>query len=129
MKELSITPREYQEEISRTCKEKDCLVVLPTGTGKTLIALMLAIERFKKFPLEKILILAPTKPLIEQHFEYFKKNLPEGWADMQLFTGKTPANKRTEIWQTAEMIFSTPQCIANDIIKCCINLTRYPSRS
>ena len=117
MKELSITPRDYQNTIFETCKEKDCLVVLPTGTGKTLIALMTAIERFKKFPLEKIIILAPTKPLIEQHFEYFKKSLPEGWADMQLFTGKTPADKRKKIWQTAEFIFSTPQCIANDLDK------------
>ena len=115
MKELSIKPRDYQNAIFETCKEKDCLVVLPTGTGKTLIALMLAIERFKKFPLEKILILAPTRPLIEQHFESFKKNLPEDWADMQLFTGKTPADQRKKIWQTAEFIFSTPQCIANDL--------------
>ena len=117
MKELKLTPREYQSTIYETCKEKDCLVVLPTGTGKTLIALMLTIQRFKEFPLQKILILAPTKPLIEQHFESFEKNLPEGWADMQLFTGKTPADKRKEIWQTAEFIFSTPQCIANDIKK------------
>lgn len=117
MKELSIIPREYQKTIFKTCKEKDCLVVLPTGTGKTLIALMLAIERFKKFPLEKILVLAPTRPLIEQHFKSFKKNLPEDWADMQLFTGKTHATKRKEIWQTAEFIFSTPQCIANDLEK------------
>ncbi len=117
MEEISITPRDYQQTIFETCKEKDCLVVLPTGTGKTLIALMLAVERFKKFPLEKILILAPTRPLIEQHFESFKKSLPEGWADMQLFTGKTPANKRKEIWRTAEFIFSTPQCIANDLDK------------
>jgi len=117
MKELSIKPRDYQNTIFETCKEKDCLVVLPTGTGKTLIALMLAIERFKKFPLEKILILAPTRPLIEQHFESFKKSLPEDWADMQLFTGKTPADKRKKVWQTAEFIFSTPQCIANDLDK------------
>jgi len=117
MDEISIIPRDYQQTIFETCKEKDCLVVLPTGTGKTLIALMMAIERFKKFPLEKIVILAPTKPLIEQHFEYFKKSLPEGWADMQLFTGKTPADKRKKIWQTAEFIFSTPQCIANDLDK------------
>jgi len=123
MKELSLKPREYQESIFNTCKEKDCLVVLPTGTGKTLIALMLTIERFKKFPLEKILILAPTRPLIEQHFESFKKNLPEDWADMQLFTGKTPANKRKEIWKTAEFIFSTPQCIANDLDKMLYNLS------
>jgi len=117
MKELSITPRDYQNAIFETCKEKDCLVVLPTGTGKTLIALMMAIHRFKQFPLERIVILAPTRPLIEQHFESFKKSLPEGWADMQLFTGKTPANKRKKIWKTAEFIFSTPQCIANDLDK------------
>lgn len=117
MDELNLIPRDYQKTIFETCKQKDCIVVLPTGTGKTLIALMLAIDRFKKFPLEKILILAPTRPLIEQHFESFKKNLPEDWADMQIFTGKTPAKKRKEIWQTAEFIFSTPQCIANDLDK------------
>lgn len=117
MKELKLIPREYQSAIYKTCEEKDCLVILPTGTGKTLLALMLTINRFKKYPLQKILILAPTKPLIEQHFESFKKNLPEDWADMQLFTGKTPSTKRKEIWETAEFIFSTPQCISNDLKK------------
>ncbi|MDP2947584.1 MAG: DEAD/DEAH box helicase family protein, partial [Nanoarchaeota archaeon] len=116
-KELKTKPRDYQVSIFNTCKEKDCLVVLPTGTGKTLIAIMMTIYRFKKFPLEKILILAPTRPLIEQHFESFRKNLPENWADMQTFTGKTPAENRKKIWQTAEIIFSTPQCIANDLNK------------
>ncbi|MEI6058597.1 MAG: DEAD/DEAH box helicase, partial [archaeon] len=116
-KELAINPRDYQKAIFETCKKDSCLVVLPTGTGKTLIALMLAIDRFKQFPLEKVLILAPTRPLAEQHFDSFKKNLPEGWADMQLFTGKTPADQRKKIWQTAEFIFSTPQCIANDLEK------------
>jgi ERCC4-related helicase len=117
MEELSIKPRDYQNAIFETCKEKDCLVVLPTGTGKTLIALMMAIHRFKQFPLERVVILAPTRPLIEQHFQSFKESLPEDWADMQLFTGKTPADKREKIWRTAEFIFSTPQCIANDLDK------------
>jgi len=117
MEEIDLTPRDYQKANYETCKEKDCLVILPTGTGKTLIAIMLAVDRFKKFPLEKIVILAPTRPLIEQHLESFKKNLPENWADMQLFTGKTHADKRKKIWQTAEFIFSTPQCIANDLNK------------
>ncbi len=119
---LSVEPRDYQKAIFQTCKEKDCLVVLPTGTGKTLIAFMMTINRFNKFPLEKILILAPTRPLIEQHFESFKKILPEGWGDMQLFTGKTLPNKRRKIWQTAEIIFSTPQCIANDLKRNLYNL-------
>ena len=115
MEEIKLTPRDYQTTIFKTCLHQNCLVVLPTGTGKTLIALMLAVERFKKYPLEKILILAPTRPLIEQHMKSFQNQLPEDWADMQLFTGKTVAEQRKKIWQTAEWIFSTPQCISNDL--------------
>ncbi len=111
----NIKPRKYQEEIYKTCLEKNCMIVLPTGLGKTLIALMVAIERIKKYPTEKILMLAPTKPLAEQHLESFKKQLPELWADIQLFTGAIKAEKRKKIWDTADIIFSTPQCIANDL--------------
>ncbi len=112
-----IKPRKYQKEIYQTCKQKNCLVVLPTGIGKTLIALMLSIQRLNKYPDSKIVFLAPTRPLAEQHEKYFQKHLPELFATMELFTGKTPAKKRRELWQTAEIIFSTPQCIANDLKK------------
>ncbi len=110
-----ISPRDYQKNIVETCKEKNCLVVLPTGLGKTLIALMLTIDRMKKFPSEKILFLAPTRPLVEQHLNYFKKHLPELFGEMNLFTGKIAANERKKIWQNSDIIFSTPQCIANDV--------------
>ncbi len=111
----NITPRDYQQKIFETCKEKNCLVVLPTGTGKTLIALMLVIERMKQFPGEKVLFLAPTRPLAEQHLSFFKKNLPELFGEMQLFTGSVNAANRKKIWRTSDIIFSTPQCIANDL--------------
>lgn len=113
----SIQPREYQSKIIETCKSFNTLVVLPTGLGKTLIALYLAVHRKYQFPASRILILAPTRPLIDQHFQYFEANLPELFADIQLFTGAVPANERKKIFQTAEIIFSTPQCIANDIQK------------
>ncbi len=116
MKELqNISPREYQKAIFETAKDNNTLVILPTGLGKTLIALMLSIDRLKKFPGQKILILAPTRPLVEQHLESFKKQLPELFADLQLFTGSIHAKKRRQIWQSAEIIFSTPQCVANDL--------------
>lgn len=115
MEQLNLKPREYQQKIFETAKDHNTLVVLPTGLGKTLIALLLAVERKKQFPLSKILFLAPTRPLAEQHFGTFKKNLPELFADLQLFTGEIPAQKRKKIFQTAEIIFSTPQCIANDL--------------
>ena len=110
-----ITPRKYQQEIFNTCKEKSCLVVLPTGIGKTLIALMLSIYTQKQNPATKTLFLAPTRPLAEQHLEYFKKHLPELFAELTLFTGKTHAEKRKKLWETSDIIFSTPQCISNDL--------------
>ena len=110
-----ITPREYQQKIFETCINKNCLVVLPTGLGKTLIALMLTIERMKKFPGEKVVFLAPTKPLVEQHLNYFKKHLPGLFAEMSLFTGQINARERKKLWQVSDIIFSTPQCVANDL--------------
>lgn len=117
-----INPREYQQKIFETCKKKNCLVVLPTGMGKTLIAMMLAVERQKEFPNSKVVFLAPTRPLAEQHFHYFKKHLPELYGQFELFTGKIEAKKRKELWQKADVIFSTPQCIANDLRAGRINL-------
>lgn len=112
---IKLEARDYQKRIFETAQENNTLVVLPTGLGKTLIALMLAEERIKKYPRERILFLAPTKPLVEQHFNYFTENLPELFADIQLFTGEVSAEKRKKIFQTAEIIISTPQCIANDL--------------
>jgi Fanconi anemia group M protein len=78
---------------------------------------MIAIKRMQQFPGEKVLILAPTKPLAEQHLISFKKHLPELFADIQLFTGTIKAPERQKIWRTADIIFSTPQCVANDLKK------------
>ena len=118
----NINPRAYQKKILETCIKKNCLIVLPTGLGKTLIALMLSIKRMEQFPGKKVLFLAPTKPLAEQHLIYFKKHLPELFGDMQLFTGKVKSKQRKKIWQTADIIFSTPQCVANDLRKNLYNL-------
>ena len=112
---LDLKPRDYQLSIFETAKNNNTLVVLPTGLGKTLIALMLSIDRKKLHPLSKILFLAPTRPLVEQHFSTFKSQLPELFTDLQLFTGSVPAEKRKKIFETAEIIVSTPQCIANDL--------------
>jgi len=116
-------PREYQQKIFETAKDFNTLVVLPTGTGKTLIAFLLAKHRLESFPSSKILFLAPTKPLVEQHYKYFTENLPELYAELQMFTGKMDAKKRREMWPKADIIFSTPQCIANDLKKRRIDLS------
>ena len=79
IKENIITRREYQENIFISCLNKNCLVVIPTGLGKTIIALMHAVQRLTEIKDSKVILLAPTKPLVEQHFKSFSKltNLPE----------------------------------------------------
>lgn len=119
---IGLKPRKYQSDIYEVCKSNNTLVIIPTGLGKTLIALMLAINRLKEYPQSKILFLCPTKPLAAQQLEYFEKNLPIGFAKMQLFTGKVNAEKRKSLWDGINIVFSTPQCIENDLKKAIYSL-------
>jgi superfamily II DNA or RNA helicase len=41
--------REYQREIFENCKDKNSIIFLETGTGKTLISILLIDYYFKKF--------------------------------------------------------------------------------
>ena len=109
-------PRRYQETILGTCSLKNCLVVLPTGLGKTGIALLLAVQRLKNFPKSKILFLAPTKPLVEQHKTTFLKHLKIEEDKLRMFTGEIPPAKRATLWKDSQIFFSTPQGLENDII-------------
>src|SRR5881397_4276332 len=65
-------PREYQRRIAETATASNTLVVLPTGLGKTMIAILVAASRLEKFPEGKVLVMAPTKPLTLQHYESFR---------------------------------------------------------
>ncbi len=120
---MEYTPREYQKAILETAKDSNTLIVIPTGMGKTLIAFMLTKFYLEKYPKGKVLVLAPTRPLVEQHFHYFEKNLPELYAELQMFTGKVESKDRKKLWEVANIIFSTPQCIANDLKKRKIDLS------
>jgi Fanconi anemia group M protein len=112
--------RQYQFSIAMDALEGHSLVVIPTGLGKTAIALLVAASRYFTIG-SKILIVAPTKPLVEQHIRYFKRlfvlhdsDTPDD--DFVIFTGKTKSVSRGEIWEKASIIFSTPQIIKNDLI-------------
>jgi len=115
-------PRLYQETVLATCVEKNTLVVLPTGMGKTAVALLLSVQRLNNYPRSKILFLAPTKPLVEQHMQYFKKHLEIEDDKFALFTGNVKPEERQKLWNNMQLIFSTPQGMENDIISSRIKL-------
>ncbi|NJE41702.1 DEAD/DEAH box helicase [Thermococcus sp. GR6] len=110
-----IQPRVYQEVIYARCKESNCLVVLPTGLGKTLIAMLIADYRLQKYG-GKVLMLAPTKPLALQHAESFKKLFDIPPENINVLTGELSPKTRQEIWEKSVIITATPQTIENDIL-------------
>lgn len=116
------TPRLYQETILATAAQKNTLIVLPTGMGKTNIFLMLAAQRLRQYPSSKILLIGPTKPLIDQYLAVFEQYFDLSKEKMTIFTGLVPPEKREQLWKHASIVFSTPQGLENDIISRKINL-------
>jgi Fanconi anemia group M protein len=112
----NVQPRLYQETIFSTTAKKNTLVVLPTGMGKSLIFVMLAAQRLKQYPDSKVLILAPTKPLADQHTETIKKFLDLEENKITVLTGQIKPEKRETLWKEARIIVSTPQGLENDLI-------------
>ena len=115
IKPNTVESRTYQEAILNTASKKNTLCVLPTGLGKTTLAILLAAHRLEKFPGSKILITAPTRPLCAQHQKSFieSMNIPED--KIILLTGKIPSFERVEMYKEAKIISATPQTINNSL--------------
>ncbi|TAJ44472.1 DEAD/DEAH box helicase [Methanofollis fontis] len=111
----SLEERQYQMAVALRALDAHTMVVLPTGLGKTAVALIVAASRLYREG-GRLLVLAPTKPLVEQHLRYFSERLalPEG--SCAIFTGDTGPDERTALWEESRAIFATPQVIKNDLI-------------
>jgi Fanconi anemia group M protein len=109
----NIEPREYQLQIAEEVRYKNSLIILPTSLGKTICALYVIDQHYKK---GKILLLAPTKPLINQHFSFVKENYLINESEILMLSGSIPPTQRTKLWKSARIIISTPEVIRNDVI-------------
>jgi len=90
--------------------QNNWFIALPTGLGKTYIALQL-IDFFYAFG--SVLLMAPTNPLLVQHFETFKKCIR--FADEIDFVKGGRPDKREEIWKKRGIFIATPQTVQNDL--------------
>jgi len=111
----TVEQRLYQLNLAGKALEKSSLIVLPTGLGKTIIALFVIASRLQRYG-GKALILSPTKPLVEQHAAFFKKVMALPEEEILAFTGSIPPAKREELWAQGKLIVSTPQVIENDLL-------------
>jgi Fanconi anemia group M protein len=121
IKSDNVEQREYQIKIAEAAAKNNTLVVLPTGLGKTVIALILMAKKLKKTD-GKILFLAPTKPLVLQHSQFLRQHLTVDEKSIVVFTGEVSPSERKEKWEQARIIVSTPQVIENDLLSKRIDL-------
>ncbi|HXY12636.1 MAG TPA: helicase-related protein [Thermoplasmata archaeon] len=105
--------RLYQKHISEAATEHNTLVVLPTGLGKTAIALRVIAEYLRREPTQSVLFLAPTRPLVVQHARSVERTLfaPEPLT----LTGAIAPERRAALLRPPQVVCATPQVVGNDL--------------
>ncbi len=111
----SVERRTYQERVAENALRANTLVSIPTGLGKSLIAALVAAKRVEQYPSRHVVILAPTRPLVEQHYKTFRRLLRLDPEQFACITGHVTPEQRYEAWEK-RVIVSTPQVFVNDLI-------------
>ncbi|MCS7129790.1 MAG: DEAD/DEAH box helicase [Archaeoglobaceae archaeon] len=107
--------RLYQITIAMNALIKNTLVIIPTGLGKTSIAVLVIASRILNEK-GKALFLAPTRPLVEQHANFLKRTLKVDENEIVAMSGEDEPEKRVKLWNSAKVIVATPQVVENDLI-------------
>ncbi len=111
IKDDTVESRSYQVNMAEGCRKDNTLIILPTGLGKTVIALLVAVDVLSKG--RKVLMLAPTKPLVEQHYETFSSWMKD--VRIGTMNGNMAPEKRAQVIIDNDMVICTPQVVDNDL--------------
>ena len=95
-----INLRPYQNECIERAKQKNTIVCLPTGTGKTLIAVKLIDYYLAHYPNKVVAFLVPTRALVEQQARYCETHCDTPVVVERVF-GEEQANWTYRDWQDA----------------------------
>ena len=110
-----IERREYQLELAEVGTTDHTLVCLPTGLGKTTVSLLVTASRLAEVG-GTSLLLAPTKPLVSQHADFYRTALSIPNEEIVTFTGEVRPDDRADLWERAQLVIATPQVVENDLI-------------
>ena len=107
--------RDYQLRLAKTAAADHALVCLPTGLGKTAVSLLVTAERLAEAG-GTSLLLAPTKPLVQQHAAFYREALEVPDDEVVVFTGDVRPDDRADLWDEARVVCATPQVVENDLV-------------
>jgi len=116
-----IERRLYQVQLASTARDGHTLVCLPTGLGKTTVSLLVTAHRLHEVG-GTVLFLAPTKPLVQQHAEFYREALSIPDEEIVVFTGEIRPEDRADAWGDARIVIATPQVVENDLVGSRISL-------
>lgn len=108
-----VEARAYQIRALKNALSSSCLMVMPTGFGKTAVEWM-AMAEFLRLHEKKIILIAPTTGLVAQQQRMAREMMNIDPELILRYTGETPPEKRTEIWLKGRILMATPQVIRND---------------
>ena len=114
IKKDTVELRDYQKHLAMYAKDKNTMVVLPTGLGKTVVALHIIADHLenKQTP---VLFLAPTRVLVGQHQNFLLANTTI--ADIIMITGESTIEKRRKQWDANSIVCATPEITRNDLAR------------
>ncbi len=108
--------RVYQQEIAKRATERNTLVILPTALGKTAISILVAVHILYNYRKTRLLMMAPTRPLVLQHAQVFVSTVRVLPQEVCILTGRVQPQEREKAWRgVARVFFATPEVVRNDI--------------
>ncbi|NWI28490.1 DDX58 helicase, partial [Sula dactylatra] len=112
--------RSYQTELAQPAiNGKNTLICAPTGSGKTIVALLICEHHFKNMPADrkaKVVFLATKVPVYEQQKNVFRQHFERNGYSVQGLSGETVANVSVEmVIQDSDILVLTPQILVNAI--------------
>jgi ERCC4-related helicase len=120
----SIELRSYQKNIADSAQRRNTMVILPTALGKTVISLLVCADMLYNYRDKRILVMAPTRPLVSQHRKYFSSVLKISEENIASVTGKILPYARRAVWDRTDirLMFATPEVVKNDLEEGRLNL-------
>jgi Fanconi anemia group M protein len=116
-----LVPWDYQASAARASIGRNTLLVLPTGLGKTIVALLHVQSILGSVQEGLCIMMAPTKALLVQHLELFKAHLGLGDAGLAIVDGETTPDNRRDFYKglggRRVVLFMTPQTVLHDLEK------------
>lgn len=107
--------RRYQEEIASEAVRRNTMVILPTALGKTVVSILVAVHLLHRYRWGKVLVMAPTRPLVIQHARSFASSVRLLPSELRVLTGRVSPEDRQRAWREGRVFFATPEVVRNDL--------------